>query len=101
MIHYIAQITNCAEGSTATNCLTKLPEVAADQTTLTSVLSIVFGALAAVAVLIIVLQGIRFILSSGEPQKASDARRGVIYAVIGLVVALTAEAIVRFFVGRI
>jgi hypothetical protein len=57
--------------------------------------------LAAIAVLIIVIQGIRFVLSQGDSQKAADARKGVIYAVIGLVVALLAEAVVRLVIGRL
>ena len=96
---FIAQVQNCEQGNNGASCLTNLPEVSAGQDTLTNVFSIVFGVLAAVAVLIIVVQGIRFVLSQGEAQKAADARRGVIYAVIGLVIALMAEVIVRVVLG--
>ena len=62
---------------------------------------IVFGVIAAVAVLIIVIQGIRFVLSAGDSQKAADARKGVIYAAVGLVVALSAEVVVRVVIGKL
>lgn len=98
MFRYFAQVKNC-EG--AGDCLINIPTTPADQSTMTTVLSIVFGVIAAVAVLIIVLQGIRFVLSSGDPQKAADARKGVIYALVGLAVALSAEAIVFVVLGRL
>ncbi len=93
---FIAQVIENGPGR-----LTNLPEVAADDTSLDNLLSIVFGVIAAVAVIIIVIQGIRFVLSSGDPQKAADARKGVIYSLVGLVVVLLAEAITLLVVGRL
>lgn len=101
MINYIAQIQNCAQGDNSANCLTNLPVVDASNTTLQSVLGVIFGVIAAVAVIIIVIQGIRFVLSGGDPQKAADARKGIIYAVVGLGVAISAELIVRFVIGSV
>ena len=100
MLHYIAAIKNC-EGGASGDCLTELPQVDANQATLNNALSILFGVLAAIAVLIIVLQGIKYVLSQGDPQKATDARKGIIYAVVGLVVALSAEIVVRVVIGRL
>lgn len=96
----LAQIDNCPAGDDG-QCLTKLPVVAADSTSLGRILSIVFGVIAAVTILIIVIQGIKFVLSNGDPQKAADARKGVIYALVGLAVALTAEAIVFVVIGKL
>ena len=98
MTHYFSVVQNCASGDA---CLVNIPTPAANQSTLTSVLSIVFGVIAAVAVLIIVIQGIRFVLSAGDSQKAADARKGVIYAAVGLVVALSAEVVVRVVIGKL
>lgn len=91
-------IKNCNDGG---DCLTNLPEVNADSTSVGALLGIVFGVIGAVAVVIIIVQGIRFILSGGDPQKATDARKGVIYAAVGLGVAVSAEIIVQLVVGRI
>lgn len=91
---------NCPDGVTG-NCLTEIPQVAANQGTLTTVLGIVFGVLGGIAVLIIVIQGIRFALSSGDPQKAADARKGIIYALVGLAVCVSAEAVVFLVLGRL
>jgi uncharacterized membrane protein len=91
---FIAQVINNSE-------LTKLPEVAANKSSLDSFLGVLFGVIAAIAVLIIVLQGIRFVLSSGDSQKAADARKGIIYALVGLAVSLAAEAITQIVIGRL
>lgn len=100
MLHYFAAIKNC-EGGASGDCLTDIPQVDADPTTLSNFLSILFGVLAAVAVLIIVIQGVKYVLSQGDPGKATDARKGIIYAVVGLVVALSAEVVVRVVIGRL
>ena len=54
-----------------------------------------------VAVLFIIIGGLRFITSNGDSNQASQARNTVLYAVIGLVVAIMAYAIVNFVVTNI
>jgi len=78
-----------------------LPQVAADSSTIQKILTIVFGIIGAIALLIITKSGFEYITSSGDPQKAATARSGIIYALIGLVVAITAQAIVVFVVKRL
>ncbi len=55
----------------------------------------------AVSVIMIIIGGIRFILSRGDPQAAATARNTVMYAVIGLAVAVLAWAIVTFVLGEL
>jgi ABC-type amino acid transport system permease subunit len=78
-----------------------LPQPTADQGTITTILSIVFGIIGALALLVITIAGFRYILSAGDPQKTADAKSTIIYALIGLVVAISAEAIVAFVVNRL
>jgi ABC-type Fe3+ transport system permease subunit len=54
-----------------------------------------------IAVLFIVIGGLRFVTSNGDSNQASQARNTVLYAVIGLVVAIMAYAIVNFVVSNI
>jgi len=65
------------------------------------VLGIVFGVIGAVALLIVTVSGLRYILSSGDPQKTARAKDGIIYSLVGLAVALAAESIVYFVAGRL
>ncbi len=75
---------------------TGLPKVAAGTPELQSILSITFGIIAAIAVLIIVVAGFKYVTSEGKSENTARARETIIYAVVGLVISLSAEAIVAF-----
>ena len=68
---------------------------------LQTILQIVFAIAGALALLMIVVSGLRYILSGGDPNRISKAKDGIIYALIGLLIALTAEAIVSFVVKKL
>lgn len=108
LTHRFAQLTNCPEGisdadrtgTNTTQCNSTLPQVSANSDSLATILTYVFGTITAIAVLIIVIQGVRYVLSYGEPEKTTQARRGIIYAVVGLIVVFMADIIVAFALGR-
>jgi uncharacterized membrane protein len=64
----------------------------------TGVFAIVIGI---IAVIIIMVSGMRFILSGGDAQKVASARNTILYSVIGLVVAVLAQAIVLFVLKKL
>ena len=64
-------------------------------------LQIAFGIAGAIAVIIIIIAGLRYTISSGNPQEASKAKNAILYAVIGLVVCILGVAIIRFVITRI
>jgi hypothetical protein len=68
---------------------------------ITTILAIVFNIIGALAVLMIVISGLRYITSAGDPQKASQAKDGIIAALAGVAIALTARAIVAFVAGNL
>lgn len=53
-----------------------------------------------VAVIIIIINGIRFITSNGDPQATNSARNGIIYALVGILVVVLAQVIVQFVLQR-
>ena len=65
------------------------------------ILSIVFGIVGALALLFITISGLRYITSAGDPQKIAQAKEGIIYALVGLTIAISAEAIVVFFISKV
>jgi hypothetical protein len=75
-----------------------LPNTTAGQSSVSTALQIVLGIIAGLALLMITISGLRYVLSAGDPQKAKQAREGIIYSLIGLVVAIMAEAIVTYVV---
>ena len=65
------------------------------------VLGIVFGIVGALAILVITISGFRYVISAGDPKRTAQAKEGIIYALVGLAVAITAEGIVTFIIGRV
>ena len=50
----------------------------------------------AVAVIMIIIGGLRYVLANGDAKAAAEAKNTIMYAVIGVVVAIAAYAIVSF-----
>jgi hypothetical protein len=68
---------------------------------LTKVTNVVGFIAGAVAVVIIIIAGGRFILSRGDSAKIVAARQAILYAVVGLVVIIVARQIIVFVLSRI
>lgn len=67
---------------------------------LTNILNLVYFILGAVAVVVIIVAGMMYTLSGGDTGKVAKAKDMILYAVIGLVVAVSAFAITNFVIGR-
>lgn len=59
------------------------------------VLSIIAGI---ISVIVLIIGGIQMMTSDGDPQKFNNARNLMIYAIVGIVIVLFAQAIVRVVV---
>jgi cytochrome bd-type quinol oxidase subunit 2 len=62
-----------------------------------NILSIIVGI---VAVIMIIVGGLKYITSGGEANKTAAASKTIIYALIGLVVAVLAQVLVHFVLNR-
>jgi hypothetical protein len=93
LIQVVADLTKITPGN--------LPQTTADRAHLVAIKNIVLSIIGAMSLLLIVVAGFRYVLSAGDPQKAAKARNGVIYALVGLVIAIAADAIVTFVVNRV
>jgi len=63
------------------------------------VINILLYVLGIIAVIMIIIGGIRFSTSDGDPAGVKSARNTIIYAIVGLVVAIMAYAIVNLVLG--
>ena len=68
----------------------------ADEASLTALFNFAFGILGGISLIMITLQGMRYAFSDGDPGKTKQARMGIIYALIGIVIALAGASIVNF-----
>jgi hypothetical protein len=96
-----AKVTSNACLGGGGSCDTGLPTPGADSANLAHILAVVFGILAALTVLIIVIAGFKYVESQGDAQAVGKAKATIIYALVGLVLAISAEAIVAFVLGGI
>ena len=62
-----------------------------------SILSFVVGA---ISVIMILVGGVRYTLAAGDPNNAKAAKDTILYALVGLVVALAAQGLVAFVISR-
>ena len=56
-------------------------------------------AIGLVAVVILIIAGVQYITSEGEPEKTKKAQATITYTVIGLFIATAAAAIISFVTG--
>jgi hypothetical protein len=66
--------------------------------TAVTILSIVIGV---AAVIVIIIAGIQYMLSTGDPTKVNNAKNAILYAVIGLIIAGLSQVIVQFVITKI
>ena len=64
-----------------------------------NVVNVMLFILGAIAVIMIIIGGIRYATSGGDASQTKSAKDTILYAVIGLVVAILAYAIVNFIIG--
>lgn len=81
--------------------LSPLPHVEAGPTQVEKVLTIVFTIIGALSVLFFVAGGMRYITAQGDPQQISQAKGTLIYSLVGLLVSISAVAIVTFVLGKV
>ncbi|MCX6720112.1 MAG: hypothetical protein NTV36_03350 [Candidatus Staskawiczbacteria bacterium] len=71
-------------------------------TLVTNVLGLIWPAFIGLAVIMIIVAGLLFITSNGAPEKISQARMSLLWAIVGIVVAILAyslPAIIKTAIG--
>lgn len=78
-----------------------LPKTTADQGRIQTVLSLVFTVTGAIAVIMVIIGGIKYSSSNGDSSAVSKAKGTIIYAIVGLLISILAVSIVDFVFGRV
>lgn len=65
-------------------------------TQITNVLLFIIGA---ISVIMLIVGGIRYTVSGGDSGQITAAKNTILYAIVGIVIAILAYAIVNFFIG--
>ncbi len=91
--HAINLFPDCKGSSTAVCKATNNDNASSLIQDIINVLLFVIGA---VAVVMIIIGGIRYTTSNGDSNRTTAAKNTILYSVVGLVVAIMASAIVNF-----
>ncbi len=81
----------------STTCIT--PPTGGLDTTIAKVVNILSLVIGIISVVMILINGLKFITSGGDANKVGSAKNGILYAVVGLVIVGLAQFIVKFVIG--
>ncbi len=70
------------------------------QNTVTSVINILSLVVGTVAVVMVIIGGMKYVSSQGDSSAIASAKNTIVYAVVGLVIVALAQVIVRFVIQR-
>ncbi len=98
----IKVIPSCDDGAAGASSSTK--DICGDESAgpdklpklVQNVINTVLIILGMAAVIMIIVGGVRYVTSNGDPQQVKSAKDTVMYSVIGVIVAIMAFAIVNF-----
>ncbi|MNQ70200.1 hypothetical protein D3C85_848310 [compost metagenome] len=82
---------NCAQGDS--NTPTSLFGVGGIFNTIVNILLFIIGA---ISVIMLIIGGIRYTISGGDSSAVTSAKNTIMYAIVGIIVAVLAFAIVNF-----
>jgi len=60
------------------------------------IMKAVFSLMGSAAVIVVIIGGLQYVLSAGDPKRTARAKETILYSVIGIVISLSAYAIVTF-----
>jgi len=92
-----SQVTNGLDSVTPT-------DIVSNGTTLQQyiqiVINVLLGAIGTVAIIMLIIGGFRYVLSQGDEKATKGAKDTILFAIVGIVVAILAYAIVTFVIGQ-
>jgi len=91
LLHFFAQVLDPNK--------INIPKTSADQNGLTKIFNVVLAIMGALAFLMLIIAGFRYTISQGDPNRVADAKRMIIYTLVGLIVIALAATVVNFVIG--
>lgn len=79
----------------------EVPEelVEGDEGVFKTIVNVLLFIIGAVAVIMLIIGGIRYTTSNGDSNQVTAAKNTILYAIVGIIVAILAYAIVNFVLG--
>lgn len=94
-------VSSVSSGDATSNCSTSTEDAGAKLNGIIKLVINIFSLIVGVvAVIMIIIGGLKYITSSGDSGNVSGAKNTILYAVVGLVVVALAQFIVRFVLTK-
>lgn len=97
-------IPACKDNSSASICPENKPSqnpIYGPNGIITKIANIIAIVVGIAAVIVIIVAGIQYMVSTGDPTKVNNAKNAIIYAIVGLVIAVVARTLVVFMIGKL
>lgn len=89
------------EGAEAARCDGCPADLFGDTGVFKQITNVILYIVGIVAVIMLIIGGIKYVVSGGDSKKVTDAKNTVLYAIIGLVISFLAYAIVNFVISAL
>ena len=89
------------EGAEAARCTGCPEDLFGDSGIFKQITNTILYIVGIIAVIMLILGGIKYLTSGGDSKKVTDAKNTVLYAIIGLVVCFLSFAIVNFVISAL
>ncbi|MBR2855524.1 hypothetical protein IKE99_01105 [Candidatus Saccharibacteria bacterium] len=93
-----ASALTLSEGAAAARCENCPADLFGDTGVFKQVTNTILYIVGVIAVIMLIIGGIRYVVSGGDSKKVTDAKNTVLYAIIGLVICFFSYAIVNFVI---
>lgn len=98
----LCQGSNLDLSTTSSDCATTIPDPSGGVTaTIKKIINILSVIIGAIAVVMIIIGGFRYVTSAGSAEGTKAARQTIIYAIVGLVIVALAQIIVHFVLSSV
>ena len=94
----VPDLSQCTTGDNAINSESNSQDLIS---VVNTIINVIIGVIGFVAVIVIILGGVSYTTSAGDPGKVKKAKDTIMYGIVGLVIALLAFAIVNFVLSSI
>lgn len=97
----VVSATTLQDGAEAARCDGCPSDLFGDTGVFKQVTNTILYIVGVIAVIMLIIGGIKYVVSGGDAKKVTDAKNTVLYAIIGLVICFLAFAIVNFVISAL
>lgn len=84
------------DGATSSKGKDQVDNLFEDNGAFTTITNVMLFLIGAISVIMLIVGGIRYVVSGGDSTAVQNAKNTILYAIVGIVVALLAFAVVKF-----